>query len=144
MKRLTVALALLFATSAAVADVTITYTLTDAQGARLTRAMKRHNRSTCNYYGLPNNCTQPQARTAFCERAGFPATSACDGSAQVDVFSDLSKFAKREGARLITEEYASKDAAEDAAAFDAAKSAASTEQKNAVCAALGLPAGCLP
>lgn len=127
----------------------------------LTRAMSRANRQTCARFGLAPGCTQVQAREQFCRIAGFggqrdpastpqnplpntPLVSVCAGSAQVDVFSTLDAFVQSEWNVLLKENYGKKSDAEDLAAWEAAKKAATNAQKNAACAALSLPNGCLP
>lgn len=134
-----------------------TYSITTSasQDAKLDKARVRANRATCQYYSLPGSCTQTQAREQFCKRANFggqpvegggttPLVSNCDGATQVDVYTTVQKFLDGEIVRLVRDEYGPKNDAENKAAFDTAKAAATQAQKDQACAALGLPAGCLP
>ena len=166
MKKLILALTL-FALPALAGTYTIT---TNAgQDAKLDKARLRANAQACAYYGLPKTCTQTQAREQFCKRANFggvttcspdpastpqnplpqicttsPLVSNCDGATQVDVYTNVQKFLDGEIVRLVRDEYGPRNDADDKAAFDAAKAAASQAQKDQACAALGLPTGCLP
>lgn len=121
------------------------YTLTTnaTQDTRLERWRVRLNKNTCQYYGLAADCTQVAARKAFCTRAGFGAISSCDGANQVSVYSDVTTMLNNQVSELFDVWRTQLDQ-EGQAAFDAAKAAATTAQKNAACAALGLPNGCLP
>lgn len=140
MKRLLV-LALLLAPVAA-ADVTITNTYTDAQAARITRAMNRTNAATCAHFGLPANCTTVQVRTEFCKRANLSGSD-CAGATQFIVYGNITQFDKRTLLEKIVE-WTTQDAADDAAAAKAAFLAKTTAEQNAICTSLGLPAGCTP
>lgn len=129
----------------------------------LTRAMNRSNKQTCQRFGLPDACTQVQAREQFCKVAGFggqrvstpnppgppiitftPLVSVCAGSTAVDVFATLDAFVQSEWKGLMKDTYGKRSDDEDAAAFEAAKKAATKAQRDAACLALGLPSGCLP
>lgn len=118
-------------------------TTTSNQDARFERWRVRLNRNTCQYYGLAADCTQVNARKAFCTRAGFGAITSCDGANQVDVYSDVQTMLNDQVTSLFDQWKTQLDT-EGQAAFDAAKAAATVAQKNAACAALGLPNGCLP
>lgn len=146
-----------------------TITTTAGQDTTLTRAMTRANRQTCAAYGLGPSCTQTQARQEFCRRAQFggvttcvpdptstpqnpkppvctttPLVSNCAGATQVDVFADVPSFLQREVLALVKDAYGKNNDADDLAAFEAARKAATNAQKNALCAAVGLSNGCLP
>ena len=121
---------------------TLTITTTAAQDNRLERLRKRMNTQVCAAESLPATCTQPQLRDAYCQRtAGTPAP--CTGSASLDIYKDANDMA-REIIRQSLKAHAATQDAEDKQAWDAALGTATTEQKNAACAALGKPAGCLP
>lgn len=128
---------------AAQADVTISATFTDGQAARIDRARVRINRATCAYFGLPANCNTTQARTVFCQRANLTG-SACEGATQFIIYGTVELFAKRELLRLTSEQYAAEEVADDAAAAKAAFDGKTQAQKDAICASLGLAAGCTP
>lgn len=125
------------------ADVTISATFTDGQAARIDRARVRANRTVCAYFGLPASCNTTQVRTEFCKRAGFSG-SACDGATQFIIYGTVELFAKRELLRLVSEQYVSEEADEDVAAAKAAWAAKTQPEKDAICASLGLAAGCTP
>lgn len=141
MKRLLLALTLL-ALPAMAGSYTVT--TTTAQDTKLTRAMARQNKITCAQYGLPASCTQPQARKAYCERNGFGGIATCAGANTVDIYADVQSYWQRETVRLVLDKLAADLEADDKVAFEAAKAAATKAQKDAACAALGLPARCLP
>ena len=142
MKRIAILAVFLLALPLA-ADVTITNTYTDAQAARITRAMNRVNTATCSYFGLPSSCNTTQARTVFCQRAGFGAVAACDGATQFIVYTNITQFDKRVLLEKI-QGWTAQDAADDAAAAKAAFEAKTQPEKDAICVALGLTAGCSP
>lgn len=169
MKR-TLTLAILVALVAlpALGDVTITNTYTDGQAARITRAMNRVNTATCAYFGLPSSCNTTQARQVFCQRNGIggvttcepdplstpenplppvctttPLVSDCPGATQYIVYGNITLFDKRVLLEKIAE-WTAQVAADDAAAAKAAFDLLTQPQKDAVCASLGLPAGCTP
>jgi hypothetical protein len=138
-----------------------TLTTTAPQDTALTRAMNRANAATCKYWGQTVGCTQAQARREFCRRAGFggvttctdpanpatctttPLVAVCDGSNQVDVFTDVPTFLQREVVNMVRDTYSATSIADDKAAFQAALDAANQAKKDAACVALGLLAGCL-
>ena len=158
MKKFLLLLALLaLAVPALATDYTIT---TNAnQDGVLAKALARANKATCLYYGQAVGCTQAQARREFCRRAGFggqpiydangvqtgttPLTASCDGSLQVDIYADVATFLKREVVRLVREEYGPKNAQENAAEIQRLIDSGTQAQKDAFCAAIPLPAGCL-
>lgn len=141
MKKVLVVLAL---TAAPAFAASHTITTTANQENALTRAMNRANAATCKYYGQSAGCTEVQARTEFCRRAGFPLVANCDGANQVDVYATVSAFLQGEVIRLVKDEYGPKGDAEDKATFDATLKDANKAKKDAACVALGLAAGCLP
>lgn len=145
---------LLLLAAPALADVTITNSYTDGQAARITRAMNRVNAATCTYFGLPANCNTTQARQVFCQRNGFggqpiegggttPLVSDCNGATQFLIYGNITLFNKRVLLEKIAE-WTAQDAADDTAAAKAAFDAKTQPQKDAICASLGLAAGCTP
>lgn len=166
MRKLILALTLL-----ALPALAGTYSITTnaAADAKLDKARLRANRATCQYYSLPGNCTQVQAREQFCKRANFggvvtctpdpastpqnplpqicttsPLVSNCDGATQVDVYTTVQKFLDGEIARLIRDEYGPKNDADDKATARAAWPTLTQAQRDAVCSSLGLAANCDP
>lgn len=148
-----------------------TYSITTSasQDAKLDKARVRANRATCQYYSLPNTCTQTQAREQFCKRANFggittctpdptstpespkpdicvtsPLVSNCDGATQVDVYTTVQKFLDGEIVRLVKDEYGPKNDADGKATARAAWPTLSQAQRDAFCTSLGLSAGCEP
>ena len=139
MKKLLVLLLL----AAPVYAGTLTITTTAAQDARIERARVKANRATCLAVGLAEGCTQAQARAAFCAPGSAPCTVDGVGSATIRVFANANDFAERIIRDYVFSLKQAQDA-EDLETFAAWRKTATTEQKNAVCAAAGLPAGCLP
>ena len=142
MKRIAILAVFLLALPLA-ADVTITNTYTDAQAARITRAVNRVNAATCGYFALAPGCTTTQVRTEFCKRAGLGPGSACDGATQFIIYANVTQFDKRVLLEKIVE-WQAQDAADDVAAAKAAFEAKTQPEKDAICVALGLTAGCSP
>ena len=166
MKRLVLLLTLL-----AFPALAGTYSITTnaSQDAKLDKARLRHNRTICQYYGLPGTCTQTQAREQFCRRANFggvttcvpdpastpenplpqicttsPLVSDCAGATQVDVYTTVQKFLDGEIVRLIRDEYGPKNDQADKASAREAWPTLTQAQRDAVCSSLGLAAGCDP
>lgn len=161
---LAVALASIVVPPPAAEAGTYTITTTTAQDTSLTRSMDRINRVTCLYYGQGVGCTQVQARREFCRRAGVggvttcvpganpgdppvctttPLTNSCPGAIQVDVYADVPTFLQREVVRVMREEYAPRETAEDETTRAATVAAWAQAQRNAACVAAGDVAGCL-
>ena len=152
MKRL-----VLLLTLAALPALAGSYTITTSasQDAKLDKARLRHNRTICQYYGLPGTCTQTQAREQFCKRANFggqpiggggttPLVSDCAGATQVDVYTTVQKFLDGEIVRLIRDEYGPKNDQADKASAREAWPTLTQAQRDAVCSSLGLSANCDP
>ena len=140
---------------------TLTTTTTAPLDTHVAKAMARANKTVCLYYSQGVGCTQAQARKEFCRRAGFggvttcdnavppvctttPLTASCDGANQVDVFADVATYWQSVSVEFIRDTMQTRNLADDAAAFEAAKASANQAAKDAACAALGLAAGCLP
>lgn len=119
------------------------------------------NAKICTPLGLPGSCTEAEARTQWCAMLGFPGASSClhaDGrgshqivfatSAPIDIFSSLANFWDRRAVKTVLDEYVRKADEEDAASIAAAEAALKTggtkAEKDAYCAAIKKPAGCLP
>ena len=60
------------------------------------------------------------------------------------MFADVPTFLQREVVNLVKDAYGKANDADDLAAFEAVRKAATGAQKNALCSAVGLANGCLP
>lgn len=132
------------------------------QGAARAAWISAQNSPVCSRLGLPVSCTETEARTQWCAMLGFPGLSTCThadgrGSAdivfvtsapQIEIFPTVANFLGRKAVRTVLDEYVRRADEEDAAAIAVAeaavKSSGTVAQKNAYCAAIGKPAGCLP
>lgn len=162
MKKLISILVFLLAAPALATEFTVSTTA----DAALAKGAARENAKTCTYYGLAVGCSQKQAREVFCKRAGFggvttctpnpastpeaplpdvcvttPLVSTCDGAAQVDVYADNAAYV-RALFKAAVEQVRAENKAAAAAKIEAAK-AGTQVQRDALCAAMGEPAGCL-
>jgi hypothetical protein len=124
MKRLAILLLLLPALAFA---GTYTLTTTAAQDTRLERQRVRINKQTCERLGLPGTCTQAQARNV---------------EAGVDIYSSVQDFLDRNVLKSYLAGLKNADTADDAQQAAALWVLKTDAEKNAVCAAIGLPAGC--
>ena len=121
-------------------------TLSASQDARFDRQRAKANKATCNAYGLPDSCTQTQARNAFCAQPGSSGPHPCTvngvASSTVVVYSDagdyLDRFVAGEYLRMLKAQHDR----EDQEAFENAWWGTSQANRNAACVAIGLPAGC--
>lgn len=104
------------------------FTTTAAQDLRLERGRLAFNKASCNRVGLPDDCTQAQAR-AIDPNADVPAT--------IEAFVTVSM-------RRVLNDLTSQQQNEDLQAFEAAWVLANTATKNGICSALGLANGCKP
>lgn len=157
MKKLLIALALLLAFPALAGTYSITTTAN--QDGVLAKAMNRANAATCRYFGQAVGCTQASVRREFCRRNGIggqpiydangvqtgttPLVSDCAGATQFDIYPDVQKFLDKEIVRLVKEEYGPKNAQENAAEIQRLIESGTQAQRDAFCAAVPLPAGCL-
>lgn len=107
---------------------TYNFTTTAAQDAKLERGRLAFNKATCNRVGLPDDCTQAQAR-AIDPSADVPTT--------IEGFVTVSM-------KRVLNDLTSQQQQEDLAQFEAAWVLANTATKNGICSALGLPNGCKP
>jgi hypothetical protein len=154
MKKL---LAILLLATPLAADVTITNVFTDGQAARIERARARVNKEACAYRGLPANCNTTQLRQQFCKTNGFggqpiivdgvqtgttPLVSDCSGATQFIIYPSAETFVKRTMLEKVRE-WTTQDESDDRAAAKASWDAKTQVQKDAICASLGLPAGCV-
>jgi hypothetical protein len=158
MKKLTLILLVLLAAPALATDFTVSTTA----DAALAKGLARENAKVCQYYGLAVGCSQKAAREQFCRRAGFggvttcvpganpgdpqvctttPLVSTCAGATQVDVHANASDYVKWLF-KADVERIKAENRAASAAKVEAAK-AGTQAQKDALCAAMGEPAGCL-
>lgn len=149
MKKFLGVLAILSIATPALA-VTGTITWTDAQNTRFDRDRLKINGEVCASVSLPANCTQAQARTAFCARPGSssptsPCTVAGQSSTDILVYGDVAEYLdKYVITRFFFPNLKQSQNIEDKNNFAKWQETATTEQKNAVCLAAGLAAGCLP
>jgi hypothetical protein len=141
MKRL---LALLLLSAPAFAAGPYSIVTTAPQDAKMERARLRFNGDTCKSVALPKNCTQPQARTAFCVLTTNQAVTTCPGAAKLDIYADVAAFLQGEVVKMVTNTWGPGNDAADAKAFSDAMATATPTQKDALCADLGLAAGCMP
>ena len=142
-------LALLLLASPAFA-VTGTITWTDAQNTRFDRDRLKLNGVVCASVGLADGCTQNQARNAFCAVPGSSSqTAPCvvNGKASGDivVYGNVAEYLDK---YVITSFFypnlKQSQQIEDKNNFSKWIETATTAQKDAVCVAAGLAAGCLP
>ena len=146
MKKLLIALLIALPAFAA---TPVSFNISDANAARIDRERLRVNKVACESFGLAANCTQAQARNAFCAREGASApTHPCTyngvASDTVRVYPDVSTFVDVEVIKEYTRELKARQDQADKATWDATLAAANQASKDAACAAVGLPAGCLP
>ena len=144
MKRLAILLLLAAPSYAA----TLTLTTTAADDAVIDTERVYVNEQTCKTWGLPVGCGTGAVRAAFCAQEGSnsptaPCTVNGVSSATVRIYPNAADFAER-----ILKQWAfAQKQAQDARrleAFAEWRKSANVAARNAVCAAAGLPAGCLP
>lgn len=148
---------------------TLTLTTSTPDDNKLTRGMNRANKATCSYFGLSAGCTQKQAREQFCKRANVggqttctpdptstpqnpkpqictttPLVNNCDGANQVNIFASVQEFSQDHFSGWIKSDLAQKNDAEDKATARAAWPTMTQANRDAVCAKIGLSAGCNP
>lgn len=117
-----------------------------AQDGRFDRDRLKLNAATCAAQGLAVGCTQVQARNAFCAKIGASAPCTANGqaSSEIIVYSTIGEYLDKYVVQAQADTLKAAQEAEDLAAWETAKKAATKAQKDAACAALGLPSGCLP
>lgn len=117
-----------------------------AQDSRFDRDRLKLNAATCATQGLAAGCTQSQARNAFCAKVGASAPCTANGQAsgEILVYSTIGEYLDKYVIQSHADTLKAAQESEDLAAWEAAKKAATKAQKDAACAALGLPSGCLP
>jgi len=132
--------------------VTGSITWTDAQNARFARDRLKLGNAVCVSVGLPDGCTQAQARAAFCAREGSSSpTAPCVvnglSSGNVVIYGTVAEYLDK---YVITSFFfpnlKQQQQNEDKAKFETWLLTATTEQKDAICTnpVVGLAAGCLP
>jgi hypothetical protein len=146
MKKL--AFAFLFAALPALAG-SYTVVTTTTQDPRFTRDMNKLNAATCAAYGLPASCTQGQVKTAFCAQEGSSgATPPCTvngvSSNTLTIYTDIGIYLDRYVIDTYYRNLLRDQNSEDFAALLAIINGGTVAQKNALCQAAGLAAGCLP
>lgn len=146
MKKLVCLLALLLAAPAFGAAWTVN--TATAQDARFERNRIKLNAATCTALGLVSTCTQAQARNAFCAKPGSSGAAPCtvlgQSSNEIQVYSTIGDYLDRFLIDAHNRDLKVSQEAEDIAAWGAWLAGATLAKKNAVCAAAGLPNGCLP
>lgn len=125
MKKILTLVVLLIAALASAGSYSVTTNA--AQDARLERHRNRVNKATCEAAGRQAGCTQAQARAM---------------NPGAEIYSDVQDMIQRLIIKGFTDGLKSQDTSDDAAQAAAAWAAKSDADKNAVCALLGLPAGC--
>ena len=141
MKKLLAPLALLLALPAFAGTWTITTSA--SQDKRLTRQAVKYNAATCMTVELAVGCTQNQARDAYCQ--GTAKTNApCTGSGSIVIYADPGRLIDKFLIGDYLANLAARQDAEDRQAFADWQLTATPTQKDSVCAAAGLAAGCLP
>ena len=98
-----------------------------ANDTRLARHLARVNKATCASVGLPADCTQAQARNV---------------QPGLDVYSNVQDMVDRLIVGGFLKGLKAADTSDDAEQAKALWDAKTDAQKNAVCAAIGLPSGC--
>ena len=146
MKKLILAVLLLAAVPAFAAVWSVNTNAT--QDTRLTRKLTAANRATCTGLGLAAGCTQAQARTAFCAKPGSSGAAPCtvfgQPSSDIVVFTTVGDFLDRYVIDSYFRDLKAAQQAEDKAAWDTWLASATPAQKDSICLAAGLSAGCLP
>lgn len=129
MKKLVIVLALLgLATSASAADYTIT--LTAGEETVLNKVRLHLNRQTCDRLVLSPTCTQAEAEAV-------DPTAVIYGTSPAQVSALIKKLA----VDAVQTLKAQRDASAEADLWNTIRNG-SPAQKDAACAAVGLPAGC--
>ena len=147
MKKLIVILLLLAAPAFA---ASWTVTTTTGQDTRATRELNRLNKATCASVGLGANCTQVNARIAYCAqplaivRNTVPCTVNGISSGTLVIYGTVGEYLDKVVVGANAAALKAKQDAEDLNSFGTWRQTATQGQKDAVCASAGLPAGCLP
>lgn len=119
-----------------------TWTPSAPQNTKINRIRQKRNAQICQAHNLPNNCTQGQARDAFCQQL-FKTNAPCTGSGNISVPADIQAFLDKTMPDIVqawTEELRKDDAETDCEIWQAQTRA----QKDATCAAMTppRPSGC--
>lgn len=116
------------------------------QDSRFERNRIKLNTATCVSVGLAAGCTQTQARAAFCAKGNATAPCTINGASSADVviYSTIGDYLDRFLIDAHAKDLKASQDAEDTAAWATWLAGATLAQKNAVCTAAGLAAGCLP
>jgi len=147
MKKLAIAFALVgLALSVTAADYTVT--LSAGEEAVLNKVRLHLNRQTCDRLVLGANCTQPQVNLLTCERLGLPTTCLVDNPALEPLgviygtsAAQVSALIKKLAVDAVQTLKAQRDNSAEADLWNTIRNG-SQAQKDAACAAVGLPAGC--
>lgn len=147
MKKLVVVL-LLVAAPAFAASWTVT--TTTGQDTRATRELNRLNKATCATVGLGANCTQVNARIAYCAqplavvRNTVPCTVNGISSGTLVIYGTVGEYLDKVVIGANDAVLKAKQDTDDLNSFGMWRQTATQVQKGAVCTAAGLQAGCLP
>lgn len=132
------------------------------QSAARNAWIAKTNGAVCTSLGLGPACTETAARTQWCAMLGYQGTATCThpdgrGSAQIvfvtsapsiDIYSDLQNYWSRRAAKALLDDVDKRAEADAAAIVAAAEAAVKTSgtkaEKDAYCAAIKQPAGCIP
>lgn len=119
------------------------------QETRFNRDRLERNAQTCMSLGLATSCTLGQARAAYCAKPGSssptpPCTVNGVSSTTIVVMSDVGQYLDWFVVDSYWRDLKVRQDEEDRRTFAAWLTTASAAQKDAVCAAAGLSAGCLP
>ncbi len=117
-----------------------------AQDNRFDRNRVKLNTATCASVGLGAGCNTSGARNAFCAKIGqaAPCTANGQSSSEIIVYATIGEYLDKYLIDAHANDLKAAQEAEDLTAWETAKKAATKAQKDAACAALGLPSGCLP
>ena len=121
-----------------------------AQDVRATRALRALNKATCSSVGLGASCTQASARATYCAKVGaipqntVPCVLNGIPSGTLVIYGTVGEYLDKYVVDANDKVLKRQHAAEDRETWGAWLGAASQGQKDAVCVAAGLAAGCLP
>jgi hypothetical protein len=154
MKSVLVVLALVLAGSLASAQESYTFSVGGTTTNRasvlgqLELGRVQQNTDVCTRASLPSDCTQAQACVALGVTGGASCTAADAIAAQARIYpaslAGRESFVANELVRRYVETFLGRAKAEEANAFKTWCVSASQAQRDPICTAAGLPAGCYP
>lgn len=143
-------LAIFLLLSAPVFAATWTINTGTVQDARATRELNALNKATCASVGLGANCTQTNARIAYCAqplaivRNTVPCTVNGVSSSTLVIYGTAGEYYDKVAIGANDAVLKAKQDTQDLNSFATWRQTASRAQKDAVCSSAGLAAGCLP